>query len=176
MIRSLTAADVDQFIQMRQESFLRAPLSFAQDPNMVIDRDKTINDLNAKHAEDFIIGYFIPSSDSVPSQTIEPDLLIGILGLFRYTSEKRHHRSFMWGVYVKDEMQGRGIARQLVKECIRRAHAIDGLERIVLTASHHAEPAINLYRSEGFTEFGREPGAAKTNGVAMDEVHMLLDL
>ena len=174
MIRPLTAADVDQFIQIRRESFLRAPLSFAQDPNMVIDRDDTIRDLNAKHAEDFIIGYFIHSSES--EATTEPDLLVGILGLFRYTSEKRSHRSFMWGVYVKDEMQGRGIARQLVKKCIQRARAIDGLERIVLTASHHAEPAINLYRSEGFTEFGREPGAAQTDGIPMDEVHMLLDL
>jgi ribosomal protein S18 acetylase RimI-like enzyme len=174
MIRPLTSADVDQFIQIRRESFLRAPLAFVQNSDMAIDREDTIQELNAKSEEDFILGYFIHSDQD--SSDNEPHLLVGILGLLRYMPEKRQHRSFMWGVYVKDEMQGRGIARQLINECILRARAIDGLERIVLTTSHHSETAINLYRSEGFIEFGREPGAAKTDGVNMDEVHMLLDL
>lgn len=175
MIRPLTANDVDQFIQMRRESFLRAPLSFAQRPDMVIDRDATIEDLKAKNEEDFILGYFIHSPESDPAEQA-PDLLVATLGLFRYQPAKRRHRSFMWGVYVKEELQGRGIARQLVRESINRARAMEGLKRIVLTASHHAAPALHLYHSEGFVEFGREPGASISDGVAMDEVHLMLDL
>lgn len=173
MIRALTATDVDQFIAMRRESFTRAPLSFAQDPDVEIDRAQTIRDLEAKHSEDFILGYFVHADDDT---TEAPTLLVGILGLFRYEPAKRRHRSFLWGVYVKDEFQGRSIARQLVKEGIALARKMEGLTRIILTASHHAEAAIQLYRSEGFVVFGREPGASLNHGVPMDEVYMLLDL
>ena len=57
-----------------------------------------------------------------------------------------------------------------------RRGTLDGLERIILTVSHHAAGAIALYTKAGFVTFGREAGAARTGDIPMDEIYMLLDL
>ena len=53
---------------------------------------------------------------------------------------------------------------------------MEGLERVILSVSHRAESALRMYRRAGFEEFGREPGAARSGDVPMDEIHMLLNL
>lgn len=187
MIRPLGTADVDQFIAIRRESFRVAPLSFGQRPDVAIDRTQTLKDLANKTQEDFILGYFRSlnpvltgtARDASISNQVAParhEELAGILGMQRYASPKRSHRAFVWGVFVSPAAQGKGIGQQLLQECIRRARTIAGLERLILTVSHHAQAAIRMYEKEGFVVFGREPGAAKTEGVPMDEIYMMLDL
>jgi len=164
MIRPLGPADVHQFIKVRRDSFRYAPLSFQQEPDVAIDVEKTKQDLTEKNEENFVHGYFIEEE------------LVAIWGFFRYQPIKRRHRGYVWGVYVSKDHRGKGIGKALLQECIARARKINGLERIILTVSHQALGALKLYQSAGFVEFGREPGAARTGDVPMDEIYLMLDL
>jgi ribosomal protein S18 acetylase RimI-like enzyme len=98
------------------------------------------------------------------------------MGFTRFEKIKRRHRSELWGVYVSPAARGRGVAALLLEETLRRARQLEGLERITLAVSNRAPAARHLYEKVGFVEFGREPGAARTGNVEMDEIHMLLNL
>lgn len=168
MIRALTPADLEAYIAMRRESFTKAPLAFIQLPDEEIDSEQTHQEMSHWNEENFMLGYFAEAEG-------EPKLL-GIMGLMRYTAPKRRHRAYLWGVYVREEGRGRGIAKQLLEETLSRCRQMEGLVRIILTVSHHAQAAIALYEQAGFVQFGCEPGAARTGDIAMNETYFLLDL
>lgn len=157
--------DVEAFIRLRRTGFRRAPLSFAQDPDVAIDTEATRAEWERSLGRDeFILGYFVGAE------------LAGIVGFSRCRPAKRSHRGVVWGFYVDTAFQGHGIGRQLMEALIARARSIPGLERIYLTVSHRATAALALYRKLGFTEFGREPDAARTGTVSMDEIYLQLSL
>jgi ribosomal protein S18 acetylase RimI-like enzyme len=165
-IRALSHhTDVEEFVRLRSQSFRRAPLSFAQDPDLEIDvaatREEWARTLGRDH---FILGYFVGAQ------------LAGIVGFSRCIPAKRSHRGFVWGFYVDAAFQGRGIGRRLMEALIERAAQIEGLEKIYLTVSDHATAALALYHKLGFTEFGREPDAARTGDIRMAEIYLSLSL
>lgn len=164
MIRKLTPSDLTEFMRIRRESFKKAPLSFEQTGDAILQPSVIIEQLHITDYQ-FILGYFT-----------EDGRLNGIMGLSRYQPQKRRHRGYLWGVYLSEQTRGKGIAHQLLSEVIAQARAMDGLERIILTVSNHAKGALKLYKNFGFVEFGREKGAARTGDVNMDEIYMQLDL
>lgn len=168
MIRTLSSKDLDAYIAIRRESFIKAPLAFAQLADEEIDRELTLKEMSSWGEENFVLGHF--------PERGETSQLMGIMGLMRYTAPKRRHRAYLWGVYVKEEARGQGVAKKLLEETLGRCQRMNGLERIMLTVSHHAEAAIALYKSVGFVQFGCEPGAARTGNIAMNELYFLLDL
>lgn len=164
MIRKLTPDDLDAFIRIRKESFQRAPLSFEQEGDIILQPTVVLEQLQ-NTANQFILGHFNDGGE-----------LTGIMGFNRYEVKKRNHRSYLWGVYLRAEERGKGIAKKMLELVIAEARTLEGLERITLTVSNHALGAIRLYQNEGFVEFGREPAAARTGNVDMDEIYMLLNL
>lgn len=169
MIRPLTLTDLDAFVALRAASFSSDPLSWDQDADSIVDPKVWADRIVEKPEEQFLLGYFMTDEAG-------QEQLAGLLGFQRYNKTKRRHRGMVWGVYVSPAARGRGAARQLLRECVRRAKEIAGLERLNLTVSNYAEAACKLYLSEGFREFGREKDAARTGDVSMDEVYMTLDL
>ena len=170
MIRNLTPADTQAYIDLRRESFRTDPLSFDRDPDSPLDAEEIKKQLASIHDENYVMGYFLEKGEAAGAE------LVGIWGFERYTRPKRRHRALISGVYVSPRARGRGVAGQLLNECLRRAERMEGLERLVLSMSHRADAARRLYESVGFEVFGREPGAARTGDIAMDEIHMLLNL
>lgn len=168
MIRVLTPADLEAYMAIRRDSFTKAPLAFSQLPDEEIDPERTRQEMARWHDENFMLAYF--------STQEEKHMLAGIMGLMRYTAPKRRHRACLWGVYVREEAQGQGIAKQLLAETLKRCREMEGLERVILTVSHHAKAAIALYESVGFVQFGCELGAARTGDIPMNEIYYLLDL
>ncbi|MEO0731713.1 MAG: GNAT family N-acetyltransferase [Bacteroidota bacterium] len=169
MIRPLAPSDVADFIHLRYAAFASDPLSFDHEPGTEIDPEVWAPRLAEVPGQKFTLGYFLTEECPTPK-------LAGMIGLLRYEKKKRCHRAMVWGVYVGQNARGKGAADRLLAECIRRARTMPGLERLVLSLSHHAEAARGLYEKHGFVVFGREPGAARTGDTAMDEIHMLLDL
>ena len=168
MIRPLTSTDIDVFTALRRQSFSSDPLSWDSDPDYEVTAEEWLPKiLETDHQ--FVLGYFLTDGRETPK-------LAGITGLARYEKPKRRHRAMVWGVYVSPAARGRGGARQLLAETIRRAKAMPGLERLTLTVSNHATAARAMYEAAGFVTFGREPGAARDGDVAIDEIYMLLDL
>jgi ribosomal protein S18 acetylase RimI-like enzyme len=101
---------------------------------------------------------------------------VGTVGFGRNTRHKHRHKARIWGVFVQKEHRGRGIARRLMNEVLRRARTLAGLEQIILTVGDNQAAAKKLYASLGFTVFGREPAALKIGDVSVDEDLMLYDL
>lgn len=164
MIRKLCPTDLDAFIRIRRESFQNAPLSFEQDGDTIFQPTVVMKQLE-QTAHQFILGYFNEQAE-----------LCGIMGFNRYDVEKRKHRSYIWGVYLRESERGKGVAKQMLNIVLTEARAQEGLERIILNVSNHAKGAQKLYKSVGFVEFGREPSAARHGAINMDEIYMMLDL
>lgn len=169
MIRPLTLADTEAFVAMRYQAFTTDPLSWDHEPGTPIDPEVWGPRLVEVPGLKFVLGYFLTEGRESPE-------MVGVMGFIRFEKTKRRHRSELWGVYVSPAARGRGVSAQLLTETIRRARLLEGLERIILSVSNQAPAALHLYKKAGFVEFGREPGAARTGDVNMDEIHMLLDL
>lgn len=158
MIRYLNENDVDLFIKIREDSLRLDPKSFGAMPNVEIDREKTIQDLREKNDENFILGFF------------DQGELVGMLGFIRFQNMKTRHKGFIWGVFVYREYRGRQIGEQLLKECIARVSKLDGMHKILLSASHISAAALNLYQKLGFEIYGTEPNAMWWEGESIDEI------
>ena len=74
---------------------------------------------------------------------------------------------------MRPESRGKGIASVLMKEIVRRARELNGLEQITLVASANF-PAQRLYKALGFESYGIEPHSLKIGNDYIDDVLMVL--
>lgn len=170
-IRLLTVGDAEAWWHLRLEALRNDPASFADSAEehltatVEIARERlSVGD----PARNFVVGMF------------EDGKLAGTAGFYRSAHIKERHKGHVWGVYVRPESRGKGAARALMQEIIRRARGIDGLEQILLVASAHL-PARKLYETMGFEAYGVEPRSLKlftekTGVEYVDDVLMILCL
>jgi RimJ/RimL family protein N-acetyltransferase len=166
-IRPLTGADADAFRALRREALADSPGAFAES---VADHDATPPKVwalrfAALSGDNFILGAFNDSG-----------ALIGTVGFGRNTGEKTRHKAVIWGVYVKPEARGNGIAKALMREAIRLAKTIEGLEQIKLGVRTGQGAARALYLSLGFEPWGLERRSLKLGDEYVDEDAMALFL
>lgn len=84
-----------------------------------------------------------------------------------------HHKMVMWGVFTSPRHRRQGLGRQVVETALQ--HAFDnGVHRVHLQVYLPNEPAIVLYKSLGFVEYGVEPEAVCLDGKYHNGVHMTL--
>ena len=79
----------------------------------------------------------------------------------------------MWGVFTSPRYRRRGLGGQVVEAAIQHAFS-NGVKRVNLQVYVPNEPAITLYKSIGFTEYGIESEAVCINGQYHDGIHMTL--
>lgn len=102
------------------------------------------------------------------------DRLAGMVGLYREPGDKQHHKGVIWGMYVAPEARGMGVGRMLLREAIRLAREMDGLEQIKLGVVTSNAEARTLYSSMGFESYGLETNSLYVNGEYYDEEFMAL--
>ncbi|WP_417455089.1 GNAT family N-acetyltransferase [Kiloniella sp.] len=100
--------------------------------------------------------------------------LVGIVGLRIPNKEKLKHKARLWGMYIKPEARGNGLAKQILLQIIEIAK--ETTEEILLAVVVSNVSAITLYEKLGFIEYGREPRALKFKDHYYDEVLMRLPL
>jgi ribosomal protein S18 acetylase RimI-like enzyme len=113
------------------------------------------------------------SSSDVFGAFFEAEIL-GTAGLAVREGEKEGHKGLLWGMYVRPEARGAGIARRLVEAVI--AHARRRVELIQLSVVMGNEHARRLYARLGFVEYGIEKNSLKHHGRYYDEVLMAKEL
>ena len=106
----------------------------------------------------------------------EGEELVGTVALEFSAKPKTKHKALVIGMYVTEAARGRKAARALLDAAIESAKAREGILLLMLTATEGNEPAISLYRSAGFEEFGIEPMAILTPRGYKAKVHMCLPL
>jgi ribosomal protein S18 acetylase RimI-like enzyme len=101
--------------------------------------------------------------------------LVGMAGLQREAKLHVRHKASVWGLYVVPGFRRRGLGRALVEELIAHAQAI-GVEVLRAVSTSGNAPALGLFMSLGFEQFGLEPRSRKVDGGYLDQVYLRLEL
>jgi RimJ/RimL family protein N-acetyltransferase len=100
--------------------------------------------------------------------------ILGVAGFAVRDGEKEAHKGLLWGMYVRPDARGAGVARRLVEAVI--AYARPHVELIQLSVVVGNEQARRLYARLGFVEYGIEKNSLKYGGRYYDEILMAMDL
>jgi ribosomal protein S18 acetylase RimI-like enzyme len=168
---SVTPLSVDQiprFKALRLRALRDHPDAFLELPEAFEAR--SIESLALMLAASHERGGFI-----LVAQTPEGNL-VGSASLAVGGTPKDAHRGLVWGVYVAPEARGLGVGRLLLRELIGRARGNSALRNLTLAVVSSNEPALRLYRSLGFREYGLDRDAMCVNGEFLSEVLMSLNL
>jgi len=163
-IRILRPDDADALFALRRQALEDAPLAFAASP----EDDRS----SSPDAVREILGR---GPDTAVFGALDEDLL-GMIGLYREPKRKMAHKLYLWGMYVRPEGRGRGIARALMQAVLAHAHTLDGVTRVHISVTEDADAAHALYQELGFTVWGTEPDAIRHGGHGVSERHMVLSL
>ncbi|MCW8086099.1 GNAT family N-acetyltransferase [Sabulicella glaciei] len=101
----------------------------------------------------------------------DPDLA-GVAALHVSGAAKARHKGVLWGMFVRSEVCGSGLAAALAERVL--AHAKDVVEEVRLSVVASNVAAVRLYTQLGFRPYGVEPRALKVGGEYHDEVLMAL--
>jgi ribosomal protein S18 acetylase RimI-like enzyme len=97
--------------------------------------------------------------------------LVGMAGFYALDGPKTRHKGILWGMYVKPNARGSGVAAALVDRIV--AQAAGRVELIELTVVTANARAVHFYRKMGFSSYGVEKRALKHYGVYFDEELMV---
>lgn len=100
--------------------------------------------------------------------------ILGVAGFAIRDNEKEEHKGLLWGMYIRPEARGTGVAQRLVEAVIDFARS--RVELIQLSVVMGNEPARRLYARLGFVEYGIERNSLKHAGRYYDEILMAKDL
>jgi RimJ/RimL family protein N-acetyltransferase len=98
------------------------------------------------------------------------EALLGTAGFMPETGLKRAHKGHLWGMYLRAEARGSGLAAGLVAAVVD--HARGRVEVLLLSVTEGNVPARRLYETFGFVAWGVEVKALRVEGVWYDDVHM----
>jgi RimJ/RimL family protein N-acetyltransferase len=105
---------------------------------------------------------------------IDSSPLLGVAGFHVQGATKHRHKGILWGMYVRPQARGSGLAASLVQRVIEHAESL--VEQICLTVVASNAAAHRLYSAAGFEQYGLERRGLKVGDVYYDEVLMALPL
>jgi len=97
--------------------------------------------------------------------------VLGTAGFMIQSGLKRQHKGTLWGMYVRPEARGTGLARRLVTVVLD--HARGHVQLVQLTVVAENATARRLYASLGFEAYGLEARSLHVSGRYLDEVLMV---
>lgn len=164
MLRRLRADDATEYIALREEALVNAPLAFEASPGQDFASDPTnLADHLLGSAERAIFGVFQPR-------------LVGVAGVFRARARKAAHKAHVWGMYVAKANRRQGHARALLAATIEHARSLEGVSWLHVSVTSAAPEARALYESVGFVEWGTEPEALRHDRETVSESYLALRL
>jgi RimJ/RimL family protein N-acetyltransferase len=159
-IRQLTPGDAALYRSIRLEGLKESPEAFGS----TFDAEFTKP----------LAWFFDRLSGSTVFGAIRDSKILGVAGFAVRLEEKEAHKGLLWGMYVRPDARGAGVARRLVEAVI--AYARPHVELIQLSVVVGNEPARRLYARLGFVEYGIEKNSLKYGGRYYDEILMAKEL
>ncbi len=167
-VRRLTEADAEAFWNIRLRALRDNPESFGASYEEILERGiaGVTQGLRKRDA----------APDDATFGAFEGTTLVGIAGFRREEQVKARHKGIIWGMYVPQEMRGKGIGKALLQAAIAYARTLPGLEQINLSVVLTSKEARHLFISLGFETYGLERHALKLHDRYFDQELMTLRL
>jgi len=162
-LRRLTPADAPDYRALMLATYADASAVFAA---TVAEREPLPIEWWAARLSDQ------PDPDTLVLGAFVDDRLAGAVGLWFERRERTRHKATLFGLAVRPEARGRGIARTLVQALLDQARAAPGVRVVQLTVAEPNQAARRLYTSCGFEAFGTEPLGLRIDGRFVPLVHM----
>lgn len=144
-IRRLTPLDAAAYQAIRLEALTAEAGSFVTTAEEQAARSP--DEVAAMLAETVVFGAFVDGT------------LVGTAGFARQKPRKEAHKGLVWGMYLRPDHRGGGLAGALLDAVI--AHARGEVEQLTLVVVSDNLPAVRLYEGRGFVRWGLEPFALK---------------
>lgn len=160
IVRQLTHSDLESLREIRLEALRLAPEAFGS--TYESEQSAPLEKYAGWLANSQIFGVFDDSQ------------LVGIAAFGQFTGPKDSHKGWLRAMYVRASHRRTGASRLLVQAVIDAARS--RVEQLQLSVVSTNTPAIRLYQSFGFTQYGLEPRALKHKGSYSDELLMSLSL
>ena len=161
-IKELQSSEHREYKTFLMEGLINDESNFKISPD-----DETRADFPTKDAADsFTLGAFVDGS------------LAGVVSFQRdgFDREKLRHKGLLFRMYVSPVHRGKGIAKELIAETIKKVEAVGDIEQINLTVVSDNSTAKSLYEKFGFKSFATEKNAIKHKGKYFTEEQMVLFL
>jgi ribosomal protein S18 acetylase RimI-like enzyme len=159
-IRRLQPEDHTAFRDIRLEGLRLHPEAFGA--SLEEEERQSPEDLAARIGRSVIFGGF--DADN---------WLAGVIGFARSNSAKTRHIASIWGMYVRQQARGTGLAKNLLAEAMAEGKATCRSLRLSVVSSNLA--AFRLYRSAGFSQWAIDTQALKVADTYYDEILMRID-
>lgn len=154
--RRLTADDVEIFCAVRSEGLTNDPtacrVSVADDE--ALSRDAW---------EQRLTHGFVVAVET-------KGRILGIGGFAQMAGTKADHKGLIWGMYVRPEGRGKGVADAVMTALID--HARTCVRQVQLTVVAENARAVAFYERHGFARYGVEPDAINMGSSFADEALM----
>ncbi|WP_051334409.1 GNAT family N-acetyltransferase [Bradyrhizobium sp. Ai1a-2] len=160
-IRRLEARDTADYRDLRLEGLKAHPEAFASSWEHEVDKPTSWWEERLK--TNTVFGGWVNSSP-----------LVGLAGFRVQDGVKLQHKGVLWGMYVRPEARGTGLAAALVNQVVEHARPL--VEDVCLTVVASNAAAHRLYGAAGFEEYGLERRALKVGSEYYDELLMVLQL
>lgn len=166
LVSTLTPADVAAYRALMLEAYEQAPDAFT---TTAAEREAEPESWWVKR---------IGSADGLATSfgAWEGSRLAGTVALEYSAKPKTRHSALVLGMYVQPQARGKAVGLALLNAAIAAASARPGVLRLTLTVTEGNAPALRLYRSVGFVEWGTQPQAIRTDSGFKGKVHMSLAL
>jgi len=160
-VRRLETSDVADYRELRLESLKGHPEAFASSWEQ--EADKPASWWVERLETNTVFGGWVNSSP-----------LAGVVGLRVRDGAKLRHKGVLWGMYVRPEARGTGLAAALLQHVVDHSRSL--VEEVCLTVVASNAAANRLYSAAGFREYGLERRALRVGSEFYDDVLMALPL
>ena len=162
-IEQLTINDAAAYQRLRLFALQESPIAFGSTYAAEVSRPLEMVAARLEDDRNDVVGAF------------DDRQLVGVVTLRREPPGKTDHKAYLFGLYVLPEHRLHGVGRALLETTISRARE-RGLRQIQLSVTAANRPAVHLYESCGFKQYGLEHDAFRDGDKFYDVAHMALPL
>jgi len=160
-VRHLETSEAGNYRELRLESLKGHPEAFASSWEQ--EADKPSSWWFERLETNAVFGGWLNGSP-----------LVGVASFRVHDGVKLRHKGVLWGMYVRPEARGKGLAAALLQQVVEHAGTL--VEEVCLTVVTSNAAARRLYSAAGFKEYGLERRALKVGSDYHDEILMALPL
>lgn len=165
-IRPLEIDDFAMFLEIQREALVQSPELFGSDYEWFESLSILSKEQRYEKYMNFPYQYILGAVD-------DDGNIAGMIGYSSEDSSKTRHKGTVWGLFVRPEYRGKGIATIMVMSVLETAQDMLDVEQVQLAVSTQNEASYGLYLRLGFNVFGTELHAMKIGDSYVDEYHMV---